>query len=62
MGCDQVQGYYYSRPVDARTITGMLLQGPAWTKGDRRGASEEGAGADRSEPLEQRAGSWRREA
>jgi diguanylate cyclase (GGDEF)-like protein len=27
MGCDQVQGYYFSCPVDARAITSMLLQG-----------------------------------
>jgi len=36
MGCEQVQGYYFSRPVDARTITSMLLHGPPWSGGDRR--------------------------
>jgi diguanylate cyclase (GGDEF)-like protein/PAS domain S-box-containing protein len=41
MGCDQIQGFYFSRPVDARTITSMLLDGPAWAKGDgRRRASD----------------------
>jgi EAL domain-containing protein (putative c-di-GMP-specific phosphodiesterase class I) len=29
MGCDQVQGYYFSGPVDAPTITSMMLQGRA---------------------------------
>jgi diguanylate cyclase (GGDEF)-like protein/PAS domain S-box-containing protein len=27
MGCDQVQGFYFSRPVGARAIMSMLLQG-----------------------------------
>ena len=35
MGCDQVQGYYYSRPVDAQAITEMLLHGPPWKHRDR---------------------------
>jgi EAL domain-containing protein (putative c-di-GMP-specific phosphodiesterase class I) len=34
MGCDQVQGYYFSRPVDAQAITTMLLEGPSWAKDD----------------------------
>jgi diguanylate cyclase (GGDEF)-like protein/PAS domain S-box-containing protein len=35
MGCDQVQGYYFSRPVPAATITSMLLNGPPWARADR---------------------------
>jgi EAL domain-containing protein (putative c-di-GMP-specific phosphodiesterase class I) len=30
MGCDQIQGYYFSPPVDAQTIMSMLVQGPHW--------------------------------
>jgi len=41
MGCEQVQGYYYSRPVDARTITSMLVQGPPWARGARPGSADE---------------------
>jgi diguanylate cyclase (GGDEF)-like protein/PAS domain S-box-containing protein len=33
MGCDQVQGYYFSRPVDAQAVTSMLVQGPEWARG-----------------------------
>ena len=29
MGCDQVQGYYFSGPVDERAITSMILRGQA---------------------------------
>jgi len=36
MGCDQVQGYYFSRPVDARAITSMLLHDPPWSKANGR--------------------------
>ena len=53
MGCDQVQGYYFSRPVDARTITSMLVEGPPWAKGARRGVSEPDD-ADRRKPLDPR--------
>jgi diguanylate cyclase (GGDEF)-like protein/PAS domain S-box-containing protein len=35
MGCDQVQGYYFSRPVSAQAITSMLLEGPPWTRSKR---------------------------
>ena len=38
MGCDQIQGYYFSRPVDAGTITSMLVQGPPWTQRADRAA------------------------
>ena len=30
LGCDLVQGYYFSRPVPAAQITEMLVTGPAW--------------------------------
>ncbi|HLY48268.1 MAG TPA: EAL domain-containing protein [Solirubrobacteraceae bacterium] len=32
MGCHQVQGYYFSRPVDARAITSMLVHGAPWAR------------------------------
>jgi diguanylate cyclase (GGDEF)-like protein len=44
MGCDQVQGYYFSRPVDARTITSMLLRGPASTQPGGRAPGNPPAG------------------
>ncbi len=56
MGCDQVQGYYFSRPVDARTITSMLLEGPQWARGVGQAASDLRAGADRHESLARRVG------
>jgi EAL domain-containing protein (putative c-di-GMP-specific phosphodiesterase class I) len=36
MGCDQIQGYYFSRPVHPREISSMLLDGPPWAQGKRR--------------------------
>ena len=38
MGCDQVQGYYFSRPVDAVAITSMLVHGPPWAVRANRSA------------------------
>ena len=34
LGCDQVQGYYYSRPVGPEAATAMLLGGPPWLGAD----------------------------
>ncbi len=31
LGCDLVQGYYFSRPVPAAAITEMLHRGPGWS-------------------------------
>jgi EAL domain-containing protein (putative c-di-GMP-specific phosphodiesterase class I) len=36
MGCDQIQGFYFSRPVPAREISSMLLDGPPWAHDQRR--------------------------
>jgi diguanylate cyclase (GGDEF)-like protein/PAS domain S-box-containing protein len=47
MGCHQVQGYYFSPPVDAGTITSMLLHGPPWAQGARPAAGNGRAGEDR---------------
>jgi EAL domain-containing protein (putative c-di-GMP-specific phosphodiesterase class I) len=33
LGCDLVQGFYFSRPVEAEEITRMLTDGPAWLSG-----------------------------
>jgi diguanylate cyclase (GGDEF)-like protein len=45
MGCDQIQGYYFSRPVDAQTIMSMLVQGPQWAhRADRASDADPGAG------------------
>jgi diguanylate cyclase (GGDEF)-like protein/PAS domain S-box-containing protein len=33
LGCDFVQGFYFSRPVPADEITRMLAEGPAWLLG-----------------------------
>jgi diguanylate cyclase (GGDEF)-like protein/PAS domain S-box-containing protein len=33
LGCDLVQGFYFSRPVEAEEITRMLTDGPAWLPG-----------------------------
>jgi EAL domain-containing protein (putative c-di-GMP-specific phosphodiesterase class I) len=33
LGCDLVQGFYFSRPVEAEEITRMLTEGPAWLPG-----------------------------
>jgi diguanylate cyclase (GGDEF)-like protein/PAS domain S-box-containing protein len=30
LGCDLMQGFYFSRPVPAQEITRMLTEGPAW--------------------------------
>jgi diguanylate cyclase (GGDEF)-like protein len=30
VGCDQVQGFYYSRPTSPEAITAMLRHGPPW--------------------------------
>ncbi len=51
MGCEQVQGYYFSRPVDARTITSMLLDGPPWAVGRPPGGRERPRGRGRPSPL-----------
>ena len=32
MGCELVQGYLFSKPVDAETATGYLRDDPPWTK------------------------------
>ena len=40
MNCDQIQGYYFSRPVAASAITSMLLDGPPWAVADGRRAGE----------------------
>jgi diguanylate cyclase (GGDEF)-like protein len=44
MGCDQVQGYYFSSPVDAQAITSMLLHGPPWAQG-RASRGRRGSGS-----------------
>ena len=36
LGCDLVQGFYFSRPVPAADITHMLTHGPAWGRAPRR--------------------------
>ncbi len=36
LGCQLAQGFHFSRPVPAREITSMLLEGPAWAAGARR--------------------------
>jgi hypothetical protein len=59
MGCDQIQGYYFSPPVDARTITSMLLQGPPWEYGDRRAASDGRSGADCPDARDRPISGWR---
>jgi diguanylate cyclase (GGDEF)-like protein/PAS domain S-box-containing protein len=33
LGCDLVQGFHFSRPVDAAAITRMLRDGPDWATG-----------------------------
>ncbi|MFZ0042973.1 MAG: EAL domain-containing protein, partial [Solirubrobacteraceae bacterium] len=35
LGCDLVQGYHFSRPVPAPTITYMLEHGPSWAVGSK---------------------------
>ncbi|HET8977637.1 MAG TPA: EAL domain-containing protein [Solirubrobacteraceae bacterium] len=40
LGCDLVQGYYFSRPVPADALTEMLVQGPPWRD---RGENPSGA-------------------
>ena len=50
MGCDQVQGYYFSRPVDAQTIASMLVEGPPWADGAHAPASDACAGAEPRDP------------
>jgi EAL domain-containing protein (putative c-di-GMP-specific phosphodiesterase class I) len=30
LGCDQAQGYYFTRPESPSKITAMLLEGPLW--------------------------------
>jgi EAL domain-containing protein (putative c-di-GMP-specific phosphodiesterase class I) len=30
VGCDQVQGFYYSPPTSPEAITAMLRDGPPW--------------------------------
>jgi diguanylate cyclase (GGDEF)-like protein/PAS domain S-box-containing protein len=59
MCCDQVQGYYYSRPVDARTITSMLLQCPEWLEDRRRAESDTPTSAERYEGHARPSGSLR---
>jgi EAL domain-containing protein (putative c-di-GMP-specific phosphodiesterase class I) len=39
MGCEQVQGYYFSPPINAKTIMSMLIQGPRWPRGANRSTS-----------------------
>jgi len=36
LGCDLVQGFYFSQPVPAEEITRMLVEGPAWLPGSVR--------------------------
>ena len=36
LGCDLVQGFYFSQPVPAQEITRMLVEGPAWLPGSVR--------------------------
>ncbi len=36
LGCDLVQGFYFSRPVPASDITHMLTHGPTWGRAPRR--------------------------
>jgi EAL domain-containing protein (putative c-di-GMP-specific phosphodiesterase class I) len=33
LGCDLVQGFYFSRPVPADEIRRMLITGPVWLSG-----------------------------
>jgi diguanylate cyclase (GGDEF)-like protein/PAS domain S-box-containing protein len=47
MGCNQVQGYYYSRPVDAGAIASMLLHGPPWATGTPGHQAPDSRGRDR---------------
>ena len=34
LGCDHVQGYYYSRPIGPEAVTAMLLGRPPWVGAD----------------------------
>jgi EAL domain-containing protein (putative c-di-GMP-specific phosphodiesterase class I) len=37
LGCDFVQGFYFSRPVPAEEITRMLTERPVWMPEPARG-------------------------
>jgi diguanylate cyclase (GGDEF)-like protein/PAS domain S-box-containing protein len=50
MGCDQVQGFYFSPPVDARTITSMLIRGPSWARGAHGDGGDPPADSGRDQP------------